>query len=103
MICSEEFGVLDAKDVEGLSQELSSLETRCQYLRVTHRSLRAERKTLHARILTYLRSARSTAFSRENLLKQEEALAELDDSIDGWHAKLEKVGSSPSAFSRWRC
>lgn len=88
---SETFDVLNAKDVEGLSRELSQLETRCQYLRETHRSLRAGRRTLHTRMLTYLRSARSAVFSRENLLKQEEALAELDAAIDDWESKLEKV------------
>lgn len=88
---SEEFCVLGPKDVEGLSKELSQLETRCQYLRETHKSLREGRRTLHTRMLTYLRSARSAVFSRETLLKQEEALAELDAAIDDWHNKLEKV------------
>lgn len=88
---SEEFCVLGPKDVEGLSKELSQLETRCQYLRETHKSLRDGRRTLHTRMLTYLRSARSAVFSRESLLKQEEALAELDAAIDDWHNKLEKV------------
>lgn len=88
---SEKFDVLNAKDVEGLSRELSGLETRCQYLRETHRSLRTGRRTLHTRMITYLRSARSAVFSRETLLKQEEALAELDAAIDDWEFKLEKV------------
>lgn len=88
---SETFGVLNVKDVEGLSRELSALEARCQYLRETHKSLRTGRKTLHRRMLTYLRGTRSALFSRENLLKQEEALAELDAAIDDWGCKLEKV------------
>ncbi|KAG0638909.1 Up-regulated during septation-domain-containing protein [Tuber brumale] len=88
---SEEFCVLNPKDVEGLSKELSQLETRCQYLRETHKSLRDGRRTLHTRMLTYLRTARSAVFSRESLLKQEEALAELDAAIDDWHNKLEKA------------
>jgi len=88
---SEEFCVLGPKDVEGLSKELLQLETRCQYLRETHKSLRDGRRTLHTRMLTYLRSARSAVFSRESLLKQEEALAELDAAIDDWHNKLERV------------
>ncbi|CUS09553.1 unnamed protein product [Tuber aestivum] len=88
---SEEFCVLHPKDVEGLSKELSQLETRCQYLRETHKSLRDGRRTLHTRMLAYLRSARSAVFSRESLLKQEEALAELDAAIDDWHNKLEKA------------
>lgn len=88
---SEKFGVLNARDVEGLSKELGALEARCQYLRETHRSLRTGRRTLHTRMLTYLRSTRSAALSRDNLLKQEEALAELDSAIDDWRYKLEKV------------
>lgn len=88
---SEKFGVLNARDVEGLSRELSALEARCQYLRETHKSLKTGRRTLHVRMLTYLRSTRSAVFSRENLLKQEEALAELDAAIDDWGCKLEKV------------
>ncbi|RPA97109.1 hypothetical protein L873DRAFT_1148696 [Choiromyces venosus 120613-1] len=90
-LCSEKFYVLNPKDVEGLSRELSQLETRCQYLRETHKSLRDGRRTLHTRMLTYLRSARSAVFSRESLLKQEEALSELDAAIDDWHNKLEKA------------
>lgn len=88
---SEKFGVLNARDVEGLSRELGALDARCQYLRETHKSLRTGRRTLHTRMLTYLRSTRSAVFSRENLLKQEEALAELDSAIDDWRCKLEKV------------
>lgn len=88
---SEKFGVLNARDVEGLSRELSALEARCQYLRETHKSLKTGRRTLHVRMLTYLRSTRPAVFSRENLLKQEEALAELDAAIEDWGCKLEKV------------
>lgn len=88
---SEKFGVLNARDVEGLSRELSALEARCQYLRETHKSLKTGRRTLHVRMLTYLRSTRLAVFSRDNLLKQEEALAELDAAIDDWGCKLEKV------------
>lgn len=40
-------------------------------------------------MITYLRSPRMANFSRESILKQEEALAELDVSIDDWVAKLE--------------
>ena len=96
MIVSEEFNILGEKDVEALSRELSLLEAQCQYLRETHRSLRSGRRTLHKGIVTYLKSARSTVFSRESLLRQEEALAELDASIDDWHLKLEKVGARSS-------
>ncbi|KAL7270003.1 hypothetical protein RUND412_007298 [Rhizina undulata] len=88
---SAKFDVLTPKDVDCLSRELSQLESRCQYLRETHKSLRAGRKTLHTRMITYLKSSRSGVFSRESLLKQEEALAELDAAIDDWQAKLEKA------------
>lgn len=54
-----------------------------------HQSVRAERKAIHTRMLTYLRTAR--VFSQENLLKQEEALAALDEAIEGWEAKVEKA------------
>ena len=40
-------------------------------------------------MITYLKSPRLSKFSRESILKQEEALAELDLSIDEWVAKLE--------------
>lgn len=44
---------------------------------------------MHSRICQYLRSSRGAAFSQEALLKQEEALGELDASIDDWVSKLE--------------
>ena len=37
----------------------------------------------------YLKSPRLSKFSRESILKQEEALCELDKSIDEWITKLE--------------
>ncbi|TAQ83643.1 hypothetical protein B7494_g8032 [Chlorociboria aeruginascens] len=83
------FDVLNSKDVEALSRELRALDERCEYLRKTHRSLRSGRRNLHERICTYLRSPRVARFSHESILKQEEALAELDNSIDGWVSKLE--------------
>ncbi|RYP72895.1 hypothetical protein DL771_003933 [Monosporascus sp. 5C6A] len=54
-------------------------------------SLRAGRRNLHSRICQYLRSARVAKFSYESMLKQEEALAELDASIDDWVNKLEQA------------
>lgn len=51
--------------------------------------MRAGRRNLHSRICQYLRSPRTVKFSQESLLKQEEALAELDTSIDDWVNKLE--------------
>lgn len=44
---------------------------------------------MHERICTYLRSPRIAQFSHASLLKQEEALIELDLSIDDWVSKLE--------------
>ncbi|RFU32327.1 hypothetical protein B7463_g4020, partial [Scytalidium lignicola] len=85
------FEVLSSKDVDALSKELRVLDERCDYLRKTHRSLRAGRRNLHDRICTYLRSPRTARFSHESILKQEEALSELDTSIDDWVSKLERA------------
>ena len=41
-------------------------------------------------MLSYLKRGETSIFSRESLLKQEEALAELDISIDEWILKLEQ-------------
>ncbi|KAK8049373.1 hypothetical protein PG994_011103 [Apiospora phragmitis] len=83
------FEVLKKDDVESLSKELRHLDERTEYLRRTYTSLRAGRRNLHARICQYLRSPRGAKFSQESMLKQEEALAELDASIDDWVNKLE--------------
>lgn len=83
--------MLGARDVEVLSRELGGLETRCQYLRETYRSLRSGRKALRGRMLGYLRSVVGEGVRRECLLRQEEALAELDIAIENWEGKLEKV------------
>jgi hypothetical protein len=85
------FQVLNARDVDALSRELRALDERCEYLRKTHRSLRSERRNLHDRIYTYLRSPRVAKFSHDSILKQEEALSELDSSIDDWVSKLEQA------------
>lgn len=85
----EKFEVLQGKDVAILSQELELLDERCSYLHSTHRSLREGRRNLHTRMLTYLKSPRMAKLSRDSILKQEEALAELDISIDDWVSKLE--------------
>ncbi|KAL2162621.1 hypothetical protein VTH06DRAFT_6457 [Thermothelomyces fergusii] len=85
------FEVLRKEDVDSLSRELRHLDERCEYLRHTYVSLRAGRRNLHARICQYLRSARTAKFSHEAFLKQEEALAELDTSIDEWANKLEQA------------
>ncbi|AEO63453.1 7f455a21-5272-4de5-a6c9-1c9e6fadcb02 [Thermothielavioides terrestris] len=85
------FEVLRKEDVESLSRELRQLDERTEYLRRTYTSLRAGRRNLHTRICQYLRSPRTAKFSHESMLKQEEALAELDSSIDEWVSKLEKA------------
>ncbi|PVH80517.1 hypothetical protein DL98DRAFT_571819 [Cadophora sp. DSE1049] len=85
------FQVLCTKDVDALSRELRALDERCEYLRKTHRSLRSGRRNLHERICTYLRSPRVARFSHESMLRQEEALSELDTSIDDWVSKLEQA------------
>lgn len=41
-------------------------------------------------MISYLKRGETSIFSRESLLKQEEALAELDSSIDEFIAKLEQ-------------
>ncbi|CAG8974206.1 hypothetical protein HYALB_00007369 [Hymenoscyphus albidus] len=85
------FDVLSSKDVDALSRELRGLDERCEYLRKTHRSLRSGRRELHERICSFLRSPRVARFSHESILKQEEALSELDCSIDDWVSKLEQA------------
>ncbi|KAK2733494.1 hypothetical protein FQN57_002103 [Myotisia sp. PD_48] len=86
----EQYEVLKHSEVISLSQELRTLDKHCEYLRETHTSLRSGRQRLHTRVISYLKSASSTPnFSREGLLKQEEALLELDQSIDKWAVKLE--------------
>jgi hypothetical protein len=72
-------------------QELRHLDERTDYLRRTYTSLRAGRRNLHTRICQYLRSPRTAKFSHDSILKQEEALAELDASIDDWVTKLEQA------------
>ncbi|KAF8252295.1 hypothetical protein K440DRAFT_658112 [Wilcoxina mikolae CBS 423.85] len=88
---TEKFNVLSLHDVEQLSHELLQLDARCEYLRQTRSSLRQGRRTLHTRMITYLKSARPGTFSQDNLLKQEETLADLDNAIEDWENKLEKA------------
>ena len=104
----ERFEVLRTEDVDSLSkvsifasklqrvklmniQELRHLDERAEYLRRTYNSLRTGRRNLHSRICQYLRSPRVAKFSHESMLKQEEALTELDASIDDWVIKLEQA------------
>lgn len=88
---TERFEVLRAEDVEALSKELRRLDERTEYLRRTYMSLRAGRRNLHSRICQHLRSPRVAKPNYESMLKQEEALAELDASIDDWVTKLEQA------------
>ncbi|KAL6711315.1 hypothetical protein ACN47E_005846 [Coniothyrium glycines] len=85
------FEVLNKRDVASLSRELRALDERCEYLRKTYKSLRAGRQKLHGRMISYLKRGETVIFSRESLLKQEEALAELDISIDEFILKLEQA------------
>jgi len=85
----ERFEVLQGKDVSMLCQELELLDGRCSYLQSTHRSLRQGRRNLLIRMITYLKSRRMGNCPRDSILKQEDALAELDVSIDDWVSKLE--------------
>ncbi|KPM37062.1 hypothetical protein AK830_g9481 [Neonectria ditissima] len=86
---AERFEILKPADFEMLSRELRHLDERTEYLRRTYNSLRIGRRNLHSRICQYLRSPRVVKFSHESMLRQEEALAELDASIDDWVNKLE--------------
>ncbi|KAK7415907.1 hypothetical protein QQZ08_012202 [Neonectria magnoliae] len=86
---AERFEILKPADFELLSRELRHLDERTEYLRRTYNSLRIGRRNLHSRICQYLRSPRVVKFSHESMLRQEEALAELDASIDDWVNKLE--------------
>ncbi|MCJ1400289.1 hypothetical protein MMC11_003493 [Xylographa trunciseda] len=83
------FRVLRETEVSDLSQELHILNERCEYLRKTYDSLREGRRGLHDRIFAYLSALRPATFAMENIIKQEDALVELDVSIDEWAIKLE--------------
>lgn len=85
------FEIMRKEDVDSLSRELRNLDERAEYLRRTYHSLRTGRRNLHSRICQYLRSPRVAKFNHEPMLKQEEALAELDASIDEWVHKLEQT------------
>lgn len=88
---ADKFEVLSKRDVTSMSRELRALDERCDYLRKTYKSLRAGRQKLHGRMISYLKRSETVIFSRESLLKQEEALIELDISIDEFITKLEQA------------
>ncbi|KAH7017925.1 Up-regulated during septation-domain-containing protein, partial [Macrophomina phaseolina] len=87
----EGFEVLTPRDMASLSKELRALDKRCEYLRKTYKSLRAGRRDLHTRMISYLKKGETVVFSRESLVKQEEALVELDLSIEDWVLKIEQA------------
>lgn len=104
---TREFAVLRPSDMEKLSQvrnhrlsfrllcyqgmqELRILHQRYEYLQHTYKSLLSGRQSLRERVINYLKSP-SLSIPRENILKQEEALAEFDISIGEWACKVEEV------------
>jgi hypothetical protein len=87
---AERFEILAKDQVASLSTELRALDERCDYLRKNYRSLRLGRQKLHNRLLSYLKSE-ALSFSKDRLVKQEEALVELDRAIDDWATKLERA------------
>lgn len=72
-------------------QALHVFDKRCEYLRKIYESLRANRQKLYSSMISGLERTKSVIFSRESLLVQKEALAELDNSIDEWILKLEQA------------
>ncbi|KAL5596682.1 uncharacterized protein BROUX77_006630 [Berkeleyomyces rouxiae] len=80
------FEVLRAADVDELSRELRALDERAESLGTTYVSMRGTRRNLHGRVMTLLRAR--PRVSLESLVRQEEALCELDASIDEWMAKM---------------
>jgi hypothetical protein len=54
-------------------------------------SLREERQNLHRRLISYLKAPGNALVSREHVVKQDSALAELDETIDEATTKLEAV------------
>lgn len=64
------------------------MDERCEYLRKTYKTLRTGRQKLHLRMISYLKNDTIT-FSKERLLKQEQAVVELDKALDEWAVKLE--------------
>jgi Up-regulated During Septation len=87
---AERFEILGTNQVATLSKELRALDERCEYLREQYRSMRQGRQKLHSRLLSYLKSE-ALSFSKDRLLKQEEALVELDRAIDAWATKLDRA------------
>lgn len=97
----ERLNVLSLNSVEKYSQELFELNERYEYIRESRNSARQSRRTLHSKMITYLKTTPSRMFSQDCILGQEEALADLDIEIEDWDDKLEKVIRSV-LFSRPR-
>ena len=70
---------------------MRELHERCEFLKGIHLSLRQSRIDLHGRMVGVLKSPRTATFSREHLVRQEEALLDLDISINEWLVKLNAV------------
>lgn len=85
------FRVLCKKDVDTLSRELHNLEERIEHLRRVCTSLRNDRHALHERICHYLRSNNAADINHDVLLRQQEALAELETAADYQLAQLEQI------------
>ncbi|KAK5987199.1 hypothetical protein PT974_11320 [Cladobotryum mycophilum] len=91
VIRNQAIGQAEMFEVLSFDDELRQLDERAEYLRCTCNSLRAGRRSLQSRICQYLRSPQESGFTRESIIKQEAALADLDASIDNWFGKLEKA------------
>ena len=86
--------------VANLLKEYRELDERCQYLHIFHASLRKSKCDLYGRMIGILRSPRTATFSREHLIKQEEALLDLDVSINEWLMKLNAAESRRQEVQR---
>lgn len=85
----ERFKVFRGKDVPTLPQELKLLDKRCSYLQNMLRLLRRGRRNLHIRMISHFELGGIMRCPRDSILRQEEALAELDVAIDVWVSKVE--------------
>ncbi|OJJ47181.1 hypothetical protein ASPZODRAFT_132141 [Penicilliopsis zonata CBS 506.65] len=93
------FQVLKCSDVSELSRELQLMEERCDYLRTTYEHLREGRQHLHGRMIGLLKSPRLSA-TKDTLLKQEQALLDLNSAIDDWLVKLEAAENRRSRIQQ---
>lgn len=82
------------------SKELQHLDECRKRYRNTYRALRDSKKILHARFIAYLRSSHNINVSLGSILKHEEALAKVDQSIDEWLGKIEDVDTRRNIASQ---